>query len=201
MSQTDNPNDATLIANISGYTNRYEWDKYASQRSIQIYLEEGQSYFIEARMKEHQGYDHLEVGWKFPDGTLERPMKAMHLSPFDLNTTNSIGDDLGIVPTDNNIPSTNSTSSNSIAEIKVFPNPTIDMLKVDVSDFVGNDVNVVLSNSFGQTVFIQSYQSLDQEVLIFDLNMAGIGNGLYNISIMTDGIVITKPFIVSQSQN
>ncbi len=202
LSQTDNPSDANLIASLSTYSRRYEWDKYATQKSIQIYLEAGQSYYIATYTKENVGNDHVEIGWKFPDGTLERPMKAMHLSPFDGASTNSVGGDVQIVPTNNTAPSTNSSSvSNTNVAIALFPNPATHMVQVDVSDLKGENVQVILSNSFGQAVLTESYSNLQQEVLTFDLSGAGIGNGFYNISVLSDGVVITKPFVVSQSQH
>lgn len=39
-------------------------------------------YYIEALHKEGIGRDHLAVGWKLPDGTLERPIPGMRLIPF-----------------------------------------------------------------------------------------------------------------------
>jgi hypothetical protein len=64
------------IANVPVYTSSRQWDKYASQKSAQVFLQAGQLYPIEAIMKEDAGLDHLAVGIQFPDGRLERPMRA-----------------------------------------------------------------------------------------------------------------------------
>ncbi|MFH1726581.1 MAG: LamG-like jellyroll fold domain-containing protein [Elusimicrobiota bacterium] len=57
------PENKQLIASVPGWTNRYEWNKYASQKSSRITLQAGQSYYIEVLQKEGGGGDHLAVGW------------------------------------------------------------------------------------------------------------------------------------------
>ncbi len=72
----------TRIAYVDGWTGSREWNKMASQHSSQIYLEAGRKYYIEALQKEHDGEDNLAVGWKLPDGALERPIPGVRLSPY-----------------------------------------------------------------------------------------------------------------------
>jgi len=58
-----------------------EWERDARQRSAPIRLQAGRRYQIEALHKEGGGEDHIEVGWRLPDGTMERPIPGIHLSP------------------------------------------------------------------------------------------------------------------------
>jgi DNA-directed RNA polymerase specialized sigma24 family protein len=62
-------------------TKLMEWDRQPGQRSAPIHLQAGRRYLIEALHKEGRADDHLEVGWRLPDGTLERPIPGIHLSP------------------------------------------------------------------------------------------------------------------------
>jgi hypothetical protein len=71
----------TLIAS-SKWTYPNQWDKYATQQSAPIRLEAGKKYYIEALHKENAGADHLSVGWKLPNGTLERPIPGNRISKF-----------------------------------------------------------------------------------------------------------------------
>ncbi len=50
-----------VIASHTGWTNRREWNKYASQKSAQYTLTAGQRYYIEAIMRENGGGDNLAV--------------------------------------------------------------------------------------------------------------------------------------------
>lgn len=95
LSSDEDPHKVALIAEVPEWTNSREWNKYASQKSGAIYLEEGKYYFMQALMKEEGGGDHLSVGWQLPDGTLQQPMPAdqFYLAPAELHTTFSISAD------------------------------------------------------------------------------------------------------------
>jgi len=80
LSKDEDHTNATLIAQVPGWTNPREWDKYVQQKSVSISLEAGQRYFIRALMKEGFGGDNLAVRWQFPDGTIEDPLELRHCS-------------------------------------------------------------------------------------------------------------------------
>lgn len=84
LSTDDDPANKRLIAS-SKYTSYNQWDKYPTQQSAGIPLVQGNKYYIEALHKEATGADHLSVGWKLPNGTLERPISGARLSPFERN--------------------------------------------------------------------------------------------------------------------
>ncbi len=52
-----------LIAFTRNGTSARQWNKFASQRSKVIRLVQGESYYLEAWMKENVSSDHLAVGW------------------------------------------------------------------------------------------------------------------------------------------
>ena len=74
------------IAYVAGWTSSREWTREATQSSAVAYgaitLQGGQRYYIEALQKEGGGGDNLAVGWQLPDGTLERPIPGLRLSPY-----------------------------------------------------------------------------------------------------------------------
>ncbi len=85
LSTDDNPSNAIQIAGHTSWTSSREWDKYSSQQSNAISLQAGQSYFIEALMKEHGGGDNLAVGWSKPGESTSAPSEVIPgsvLSPF-----------------------------------------------------------------------------------------------------------------------
>lgn len=47
--------------------------------SVQVNLQAGRKYYIEARHKEGSGNDFVSVGWQLPDGTMERPIPGNRL--------------------------------------------------------------------------------------------------------------------------
>jgi len=82
LSTNDKSENKTKIASLSTYTDFRDWYKYPSQKSITINLNAGTKYYIEVLQKEALGGDHVSVGWKLPDGTLEGPIQGKHVVPF-----------------------------------------------------------------------------------------------------------------------
>jgi alpha-glucosidase len=64
LSTSEDAGDMQLIAEVPGWSNPQEWEKYPQQRSPEIALEAGEKYFIMARHKENDGRDHLEAAWQ-----------------------------------------------------------------------------------------------------------------------------------------
>lgn len=104
------PADAIEIASHTAWTSPGQWDKYASQRSAEIQLIAGQHYYLEARMVEGGGGQHLSVGWTtpsstdievIPSGNLAAP-KNFAVPAFitqPANQTLALGDTLSLTPT------------------------------------------------------------------------------------------------------
>lgn len=92
LSTDENPANVVTIAEVPGWTNSREWEKYSQQRSEPIHLTQGQYYYISALMKEEQGGDNLAVRWQLPDATMEAPIAGQHLYVKDteLHTNFSI---------------------------------------------------------------------------------------------------------------
>ncbi|MEO0615266.1 MAG: putative Ig domain-containing protein [Pseudomonadota bacterium] len=66
LSTDDNPANRQLIASVPGWASPRQWNKFPEQQSAVITLEAGQSYYIEALMKEGGGGDNLAVAWQGP---------------------------------------------------------------------------------------------------------------------------------------
>ncbi|TVR46037.1 MAG: hypothetical protein EA425_17545, partial [Puniceicoccaceae bacterium] len=79
LSPNSSPAGAVEIASVPGWTSSRQWDKYPEQQSATIPLVEGEYYYISALMKEGAGGDNLAVGWRLPNGTLQRPVPGQHL--------------------------------------------------------------------------------------------------------------------------
>ena len=66
ISSDTNPANKRRIASLTGSVSPLQWNSQASQQSVGIPLEAGQSYYIEALQKEGGGGDHLAVAWQGP---------------------------------------------------------------------------------------------------------------------------------------
>jgi hypothetical protein len=84
LSTDESAANTKRIATIAGYTGPRQWNKYPSQESLPISLKAGTKYYIEALLKESTGADHVAVGWKLPDGAMERPIPGRRLLPANI---------------------------------------------------------------------------------------------------------------------
>ena len=64
--QTTDGEPLENIASVKGWTFIQQWDKYDTQRSAVIHLQEGESYAFEVLHREGAGVDHVEVAWSRP---------------------------------------------------------------------------------------------------------------------------------------
>jgi hypothetical protein len=79
----DTPAQRRIIAQVTTPTAPRDWQASPGQRSDPITLEAGKSYYIEAVMAEGSGAANLSVAWQLPDGTIEGPIPASRLTPYD----------------------------------------------------------------------------------------------------------------------
>ncbi|MBN8249407.1 MAG: hypothetical protein J0L84_18430, partial [Verrucomicrobia bacterium] len=87
LSTGENPADARRIAFSSSFTDPRRWTQNASQRSAPVTLEAGRAYYLEARVKEGDGGDHLSVAWQSAAAgvpTLQL-LPGRYLAPYDLD--------------------------------------------------------------------------------------------------------------------
>ncbi len=82
LSKDDSIEHKTKIAYVPTSSFFQEWSKFPEQKSEGIHLEVGKKYYIEALHKESLKIDHISVGWRLPDGILERPIPGNRLSPY-----------------------------------------------------------------------------------------------------------------------
>jgi len=90
LSQDDNPANAEQIAYVDGWTASQEWEKYDTQKSAPMMLEEGQVLAIYGIMQEGGGGDGQDWGWiepgsdtitLIPGEYLSTPYETMAVSP------------------------------------------------------------------------------------------------------------------------
>lgn len=81
LSTDGTPAHSVLIAQVAGWTNWREWNKYPSQQSPSIFLTAGKKYYIEALHKEGSGGDNIAAAWSGP-GIAQQVISGRYLSPW-----------------------------------------------------------------------------------------------------------------------
>ncbi|MEO0894986.1 MAG: PKD domain-containing protein [Bacteroidota bacterium] len=82
VSTNDDPANAVEICNVPSWASSRQWTKFADQEGS-VNLTSGRKYYFEARFKEGGGGDNLAIRWELPDGTMEEPIPASRISPWD----------------------------------------------------------------------------------------------------------------------
>jgi hypothetical protein len=93
VSTDENPANKVKLASVpSPTTSTNDWERFPSQKSVEVDLKAGRSYYIEAIAAEITGSDHMEVRWKLPDGSWEGgnanlPIPQRRLLPYGVGGT------------------------------------------------------------------------------------------------------------------
>lgn len=194
---TDNTEaNKTQIAYHNSWTNSREWNKFTTQKSVGITLFAGQSYYIEALMKEGGGGDNLAVGWRKPsDGNAASPVEVIpgsYLSPPTLvpeiniqgNSTNILDGDTTPTTADHtdfgNVNTTGGTlirtftiQNSGLGVLNLSGTPRVAISGTNASDFTVTAVpSATVAGSGGSTTF----------QITFDPSADGVRNATVTIA-------------------
>src|SRR5208283_2109125 len=83
LSPTEKSGDKVKVAYVKGYVQRGTWEGQASQKSQPVTLRKGRPCYFEIRHKQGGGEGFAQVGWQWPDGTVEKPIPGTRISSYD----------------------------------------------------------------------------------------------------------------------
>ena len=196
LSSDDSPANKSLIANVPDWTNPQEWGKFPEQQSNFIFLNAGQQYYIEALQKEGTGGDNLAVGWRLPNGTLQRPIPGMHLLPFDSGAPTAVA---AAAPTSGSAPLNVNFDGSGSSD----PDGTIVSYNWDFGDGTnGSDIlpNHTYTNAgmFTATLTITDNSGqMDVDDIIINVTSGGPQNQTINFPALPDKFTTDPPFAIS----
>ena len=78
----------------------------------------------------------------------------------------------------------------------VYPNPTSNMLNVDMKDFSDESANIVFVDMLGRVIFTEL---IEKETQIYSKPLNGIASGIYNVIIEQNGDVLSYKVVVENS--
>jgi hypothetical protein len=104
-----------------------------------------------------------------------------------------IDQDYQIISKDNNSAKIEFPNSGN-ADAVVYPNPIQDVFTIYLHDFKTNEVNLIVYNSIGQTLFKNKCQLLNGAEYI-NINSSKWAHGNYTLQIIAEGVKLTKSII------
>jgi uncharacterized protein YjdB len=168
------------IAYHNGFTWIREWNKYATQKSAVIPLVQGQSYYIEALMKESTGIDNFSVGWLKPGQSGIVPSEVIPgtvLSPIGSKSTE--------------VPVSDILSLENV-KMTVYPNPlTGDVLNIKIEDAT-EEITIRIYSATG--ILVYEKENFSSEAINLDRNI--FKNGIYIIKVFSNSFTKTTKLIV-----
>jgi hypothetical protein len=179
---TDNePVNKQKIAYHTSWTNPRQWNKFVTQKSVPVYLTQGQSYYIEALMKDGNGPDNLAVGWLKPNETGSVPSEVVPgsvLSPLGVKSAN--------------IAAINPATPGIGTKLTVYPNP-----------LYGNELNIKVENMSSEAVLdiysisgVKCYQELIQNSGTIQIDRRVFKKGVYLIKLQNEYSIKTMKLVV-----
>jgi uncharacterized delta-60 repeat protein len=170
LSSNDNPASKQKIASVTGYTSSRQWTKYASQKSLSIYLEKDKRYYVEALHKEGAGGDNLAVAWQTPTSGTITVIPGSVLSPVTGTTARIASEEAGEL---------------IFVNATVFPNPFDDKLTVVIGQLTGK-VTVSVYDLVGQQYYEKDYHVISEQTqLEIDLTDTKFKPGLYLLKLQS----------------
>lgn len=80
----------------------------------------------------------------------------------------------------------------------VYPNPATDLVNLNVTDFVGQEVELYVYDGYGKLVLSQKLGTLEVPTISIDLKAAVFVNGIYQIQLKTGEEFVSTRFILSK---
>ena len=189
LSTTASPSNKVKIAGYIGWTSFQQWDRYPTQKSVQINLQAGQSYYIEILHKNGYGGDHLSVKWDLPNGTTEAPISGNRLSPFAVAPPPPIGS----ASISGNIQETQVLNQTSLS---VFPNPVQNVTNIQVNAVENGEATLTLFDVHGvpaKQIFRGRLETAQPRS--FRLSSESLARGTYIIRLVTKSKTINQKII------
>ncbi|MGV8964224.1 MAG: PA14 domain-containing protein [Candidatus Saccharimonadaceae bacterium] len=184
LSTDDLPANEQKIAYVIGYTASRQWDKYASQKSVQINLVQGQRYYIKALKKDAAGGDNLAVGWLRPGQTGIVPSEIV---------PGSVLSPLGVVKSKQVTTIANTTTSTeSKISLLVYPNPlNSDVLNVKLENIL-SEATIKIYSIAG----VLCYDELVSDTETIHIDRSVFKSGIYIVKAYNNDFVKTIKLIV-----
>jgi uncharacterized delta-60 repeat protein len=170
LSTSDNPDNKQKIASLGtmGWTGSRQWNRYESQKSVNILLQANTKYYIEVLHKEGGGGDNLAVGWSTPGSSDITVIPGSVLSPFMATTSQASSvtinkQEIGDISTDN-----------LSLSLKALPNPSSTHFTINIKSNRSQPVDLKVFDAVGRVIETKRKVSPNGSIIIGDRYQSGM---------------------------
>ncbi len=85
-----------------------------------------------------------------------------------------------------------------ISNFEIMPNPADRQVQIYLEKFMGKEIDLLVTNAFGQVVYQQHFITVEESIFPIDLQKENFKDGLYLVSVIHKGRAQTRKLVVSK---
>ena len=86
----------------------------------------------------------------------------------------------------------------NVSSVDIYPNPASDMANINFTLSETSNVTISLENIIGEEILKAELGNVSAHETLFPLNIDGISNGLYFVTVKTSKGAVTKKIVISR---
>jgi hypothetical protein len=80
--------------------------------------------------------------------------------------------------------------------LRLSPNPAQEQVRINLSQFIGMDVEIILSDRLGRALYRQQLNQLESNVFDLQLSQLAVPSGMYQISVRSSTLLLSEPLVI-----
>jgi archaellum component FlaF (FlaF/FlaG flagellin family) len=80
--------------------------------------------------------------------------------------------------------------------LKLSPNPAQEQVRINLKQFIGMDVEIILSDRLGRVLYRQQLNQLETTTFDLQLSQLAIPSGMYQISVRSSELLLSEPLVI-----
>jgi Secretion system C-terminal sorting domain len=81
-------------------------------------------------------------------------------------------------------------------KLKLTPNPAQEQVRINLNQFIGMDVEIILSDRLGRVLYRQQLNQLETNTFDLQLSQLAIPSGMYQISVRSSELLLSEPLVI-----
>ena len=85
-------------------------------------------------------------------------------------------------------------------KLQLTPNPARSEVQINLSSFIGMNVEIQLTDRLGRTVLVQKLGNLEISTYNLQLNALSIPSGIYQVTVRSNELLLTEPLVIQSDK-
>lgn len=85
-------------------------------------------------------------------------------------------------------------------KLRLAPNPATTEVQINLSSFIGMNVEIQLTDRLGRTVLVKKLDNLEISTYNLQLNTMSIPTGIYQVTVRSNELLLTEPLVIQSDK-